>query len=240
MLGPPCATRLRDHPSASAEGESQAFGAMMAELGLVHQTWPLQTLPAFCQNSGLAVYSRLPLGEERHGTFEQRRLISAKGWTEVTVELPGSRLVLMNAHLEHAHTEYWRGIRRHQGEQLAKRARDMVAQESSHGGGLVAVVGDFNIGEHAPWQRFQCGTTEYAALSGALRSAGLRKDLFADEGKQPPTMRLEPEHPTFSPDHIFATDALVERVLHAAVVDTRGDSGLPVSDHLGLLVDIRA
>eukprot|EP00931_Biecheleriopsis_adriatica_P122855 TRINITY_DN97901_c0_g1_i1.p1 TRINITY_DN97901_c0_g1~~TRINITY_DN97901_c0_g1_i1.p1 ORF type:complete len:334 (+),score=62.78 TRINITY_DN97901_c0_g1_i1:48-1049(+) len=223
-------------------GEVRMFGERMGEVGLVYQTSPLASLPLLGQNSGLAIYSRFPIVEESHGTFNQRRAVSAKGWQEVAIELESEeerqvpkRLMLINTHLEHAHSQEWRDVRRDQCQQLAGRA----AHLHERGDEFLAVLGDFNICEHAPWQKHGDGTSEYEVLRQVLRSSGCQEDLFGG-GSQVPTMRSMPDAPPFAPDHFFASGRLRERIHQASVIDTRGRDGCAISDHFGLLIELRS
>ena len=90
--------------------ECSQFGRWMAELGLRYQSTAVGATPRLGQNSGLAVYSRLPAVAAPPRVFEQHRKFSLKGWQEVTVELSRGgagggappTITFINTHLEHA------------------------------------------------------------------------------------------------------------------------------------------
>mmetsp|Transcript_87694 Transcript_87694/g.183336 ORF Transcript_87694/g.183336 Transcript_87694/m.183336 type:complete len:323 (-) Transcript_87694:34-1002(-) len=214
--------------------EEKEFSMWMEDAGLRFRSNG-SFLPSFGQNSGLAIYSRFPITQDAHHTFKNRRTFSAKGWQEVTVQLGDARqMTLLNTHLEHSHKPEWGQVRRTQWEEVAERA----AVHSQNGENLVAVMGDFNIGERAHWQLLSTGETEYAALNSTLTKLGCFKDLFPASKLRVETMWPEPEKPPFSPDHVFVTQPLEALVVKAEVVDSCGKAGHPVSDHRGLLVEI--
>lgn len=230
-LGP-----LVDQSDADAAAES------MSSLGFKYQTMARATLPTFGQSSGLVVYSKLPITQETHNVFAARRSVSCKGWLEVELELgpPSSngsvsRMVLMDTHLEHAHEPRWRAVREQQWRQIAASAADAVRRLP--GRPLVAVFGDFNICSDAVGQHLD-GGTEYEALRSALANAGLPCDLVRSPDL--PTLRPPPanENIRCSVDHVFVSAALEEQGASAHVVDTRGQGGLAVSDHRGVLVEL--
>lgn len=232
--------------------DAEAAADLMHNLGFIHQTSFLHTLPKWGQSSGLVVYSKLPILREEHHVFppHMRRSLSCKGWLETELELPmpapnGSRkggtaprrLVLLDTHLEHAREASWRRVREQQWQQLAARVRELL-QDTTGQGSLVAVLGDFNVCND-DFGKLVDGGAEYAALQGAMTDAGLPHDLTAEPSM--PTLR-EPQNGKklrCSVDHAFCTSMLNQQATGAAqVLDTRGLDGLAVSDHRAVLLEL--
>ncbi|CAK0837508.1 unnamed protein product [Prorocentrum cordatum] len=246
--------------------DADAAAEAMRGLGFVYQTRPLETLPQVGQSSGLAVYSKLPIRREAHGVFSasctrslaargpscvwptvtHRRAVSCKGWLGAELELPAARgqaprrLMVLSTHLEHAHDPRWREVRERQWRELAARA-SALSEEGWGGsslGPLVVLVGDFNVCGSEAGERLD-GGAEYAALREALGAAGLPEALV-EQARGLPTLRPEagPAGLRCSLDHAFVSASLAARGARAAVLDTRGDDGLPVSDHCGVVVEL--
>ncbi|CAE8650060.1 unnamed protein product [Polarella glacialis] len=171
-------------------------------------------------------------------------------------EVAGDRLVILATHMEHSHHPSWRAVRERQWKQLVARATQLVADEtngltwqaSGDAGPMVAVLGDFNVCSRDLGQLVD-GGAEHRALADAMQSAGLAHELLcpAAVGTEPqemtarPTLRLPSVEGAVSssPDHFFVTSPLWQRLVRAAVVDTRGRGGLCVSDHFGLFAEFR-
>eukprot|EP00927_Polykrikos_kofoidii_P055801 TRINITY_DN50001_c0_g1_i1.p1 TRINITY_DN50001_c0_g1~~TRINITY_DN50001_c0_g1_i1.p1 ORF type:complete len:347 (-),score=76.15 TRINITY_DN50001_c0_g1_i1:36-1076(-) len=225
-------------------GDALAASDAMYDLGFVHQTSAFSTLPSFGQTSGLVVYSKLPIVSEAHDVFAERRSVSRKGWQTVELDVSGlvddkgspDRLVLLNTHLEHAHEPPWRIVREQQWRQLASSAAEKVRgfRESP----FVLAMGDFNVCSEDVGERLD-GGAEYAALRSEFAEAGLPCDLV--ESPLQPTLRQPPTDEALrcSLDHVLVTVALQDRGACAKVVDTRGADGLLVSDHRGVLVELK-
>ncbi|CAJ1441828.1 unnamed protein product [Effrenium voratum] len=213
------------------KSEAEEVALFMHELGFYFQTSSTATTPFVGQNSGLVVYSKLPLTAENHGVFQQRRSVSAKGWLQVEVQVGERRLQILTTHLEHAHQPRWRAVRESQWRQVAA-----IAAASTD---LRMLSGDFNVCGQEFGQALD-QATEYHSMVSTLAAVGLTQELPDASSLQMPTLRSDKkEELRCSPDHIFVTSALKECNVKALVVDTRGDDGRVVSDHRGLLAEFQ-
>ncbi|CAE7811330.1 unnamed protein product [Symbiodinium sp. CCMP2592] len=236
------------------QGDAEDAGQLLLQLGFVHQTSPTASRPLLGQSSGLVVYSKYPIKKEKHEVFESRRSVTAKGWLEVVIVLGSAdgseakqlkqlllfarELTIFNTHLEHSHHPSWVCVRQDQCRQLAKRAREVLAEESASSTAYAMVVGDFNVCSNEFGQQLD-GSAEFQALQVAMQSAGFPAELPQwFDAERPGTLRPAPDGKLrCTPDHMFVTCKLKDCCVSSSVADTRDRNGLEVSDHLGLIAE---
>lgn len=222
----------------------------------------------FAMNSGLAVFTRLPVERAVQEAFPQtREPLNRKGAALVALRAapaPAPPVVLAVTHMDARHVPTRRGQADWLSTWLADTRRKLVLDD----GAPLLVVGDMNV----------CPTRdprEYGLLGAAMARTGAAVDLFpGPAGYRGPreggrlNSDLEflalPTHPAAKAyfDHCFVDDATAARRLQRHVVlDWRvepagpgeaGDEGLgldlgglpargkgaPVSDHRGLYVEL--
>lgn len=195
------------------KSEVELLQEWTTDLGFVHQTSPLVTMPWLGQSSGLLICSKEPILSEQHHVFQQRRRVTSKGWLEVEVQLASMKLVIITTHLEHAHSPHWRRIRESQWREIAERLK--VLKDD-----YVILLGDFNVcGED--FGRALDGAEEYHALLSSMARAGFSHEGFPrSSGSEMPTLRPQNDVSLrSSPDHIFVSPKLKHRSLTVALWD---------------------
>ena len=221
-----------------ARTDADAWSDAMSSLGFVHQTSAAAIAPCIGMSSGLVVYSKLPIVRHRHTPFSKHRPFAHKGWLEVELKLPEgapqSSFTLVNVHLEHSHEPSWKAVREAQWRQLTARLSQLSAP--------VVMAGDFNVCSDEFGQAVD-GLAEYSAMTSAFSAAGFEANLVA-AAQGLPSVRYE--HLEDAPagisrqtlDHVFVSAPIGEHASSARIVDTRGASGLPVSDHRAAHIEL--
>jgi endonuclease/exonuclease/phosphatase family metal-dependent hydrolase len=214
----------------------------MDSIGYHYWTDPTLSLPRyFGQNSGLMIFSRVPFAEQESSVFEQSdEILNNKGFIAIRIDHQTHSQRLDSLHIVCTHFDSRRtSTKLLQAQQLGQRLHDMQ---------VFQVVGDFNI----------CRMFEHDTYSRLLDSiaAGVHDidNATPERGTyRPKPMALllilqtltfgwfRPEFPNVTPpmalDHMFYTRHRLQ-ASEQQIIDWRCDSGMPVSDHYGVISTI--
>eukprot|EP00750_Incisomonas_marina_P025563 INCI5564.1.p1 GENE.INCI5564.1~~INCI5564.1.p1 ORF type:complete len:361 (+),score=45.15 INCI5564.1:256-1338(+) len=215
----------------------RAFADEMKSAGFAYHTEPLASIPRwFGQNSGCAIFSRLPLkAEVSHRFIHSDEALNNKGLVAAVVEVARRPVLLVSTHLDSRKPATRLRQVQQIGQFLKARRRALDRACGSHGVGTSApypcrettiVAGDFNID----------------AAGGKKGGHGLFEGLETAMGEGAGLRSLWADHPVLTChgmalDHLFFRDA--DWTQTSRQVRRYTDSNnLAVADHLGLAVSL--
>jgi len=203
-----------------ASYEVATLSRELAAMGLVYNTTSITSPPLFGQNSGLSVFSRIPLVNcEIINFIHTDEIINRKGFLMVQFEWNDNRIILINTHFDSRKSE----TKKKQIYQLAGYVETLFQSLDKSVNFYFMVCGDFNI----------CSSENKVSLYKELTGSLFGYDIFG-----PPSLSTHMHGGSL--DHFFVdkNDKIkVEKSEVKNYVDLK--TGISVSDHFALDVTLK-